>query len=75
MTHGVISVKVQFASHHLQAAAMYAREVHRIEVEHTGEPYGSFFDEIIRYASSVIIMSLAALEANINEHIDGIIRK
>jgi hypothetical protein len=44
---GVLSVKVNFAFHHLQAAATHAREVHRLELQHAGEPRGAFFEEII----------------------------
>jgi hypothetical protein len=69
-TQGILSVKVGFAFHHLQAAATYAREVHRIENEHVGDALGNFFDQIVWQASSAIIMSLAALEGNINEIID-----
>jgi hypothetical protein len=69
---GYSSVKVGFAFHHLQAAAMYALEVHRIENQHAGQPRGDFFNEIIWQASTSIIMSLAALEGNINEIIDDV---
>lgn len=66
-------VRRDLAIHHLQAAATFAVKAHEIEDNNSGAPLGSFFELIIWHASSSIIMSVAALEANANEILKDII--
>lgn len=63
----VLRQRHNFAYQHLAAASRFARACRNVEQENAGQAIGAFFDEIIALASSSVILSAAALEANINE--------
>lgn len=56
-----------FAVQHMIAAARFARLCYKVEDENAGAPFGPFYDEIISYVTATILLSVASLEANINE--------
>jgi hypothetical protein len=56
-----------FVFQHLLSASIFARKVRIIEEENSEKPFGEFFTEIRSYASASIMVSAAAIEANINE--------
>jgi hypothetical protein len=68
-----MSVRVDFARHHLRAAAQAARITYNIEIAGNGKTLGPGFDEIIACVPVAILMAAAALEANSNELIQDII--
>lgn len=59
---------------HLMAAAMLTRSASRLEVElgNRDIPYGPLLDEIRWNVTAAVIMSVAALEANLNELQDDV---
>lgn len=68
MIQAKMTTRVNLAVQHLLAASHFSRKTHQLEREHSGEDLGSFFDEIIWMVNSTIILSVASLEANFNEH-------
>ena len=58
-----------FAVQHLIAAARFSRQCGEIQNAHLGQPLGPFFDEQISCVSATIMLSVASLEANINEYL------
>jgi hypothetical protein len=72
-TTSTMSVRVDFARHHLRAAARAARITYDIEIAGNGNTLGPGFDEIIASVPVAILMAAAALEANSNELIQDII--
>ncbi len=66
-----------FATQHMKNACMFARQAESVENENIGHEFGPFFEKIRTFVSSTVIMSVCALEANINEHLmqgKGILR-
>lgn len=59
--------RVNFAIIHLLTAKHFALCVNKLEATYIGKEYGEFFTEITSYVSSTIVMSVAGLEAYINE--------
>lgn len=64
-----ITVIYNFALQHMKTAIEFAKRAKKVEDDNSGKEYGKFFEEIRAYVSSAIIMSVCALEANINEHL------
>jgi hypothetical protein len=64
---GTAKSHMAFAVHHLMAAARFSRQCHKIEADHQGQTIDYFFNEIITCCSATIILSVASIEANINE--------
>ena len=58
-----------FANQHMKSARMFAKQAESIENTNQGQEFGPFFEEIRTLVSSTVIMSVCALEANINEHL------
>ena len=72
-----LMITFNFASQHMGTAIKFAKQAEKIENENHTEEKSNFFDEMRTYVSSTIIMSVCALEANINEHFlsnDGILK-
>ena len=72
-----ITVIYNFALQHMKAAIEFAKLAKKVECDNASKKCGSFFEEIRTYVSSAIILSVCALEANINEHLvssDGILK-
>lgn len=61
------NVRMNLAYQHLLAAASFARSAQALEAQNLDQPFGEFFSDIIGYVSGSVIMSVAALEAYINE--------
>ena len=61
--------KSAYAIQHLMAAARFSRQCGQVQRENLGKPLGSFYDEQIACVSAVVMLSVASLEANINEHL------
>jgi hypothetical protein len=60
--------KSAFAVQHMMAAARFSRMCGDVEIQHKGEPLGSFFDEQITYVSATVLLATASIESNINEY-------
>ena len=58
-----------FAVQHLMAVALFSRQCGEIQKIHEGRPLGPFYDEQIACVSAVIMLAVASLECNINEHL------
>jgi hypothetical protein len=56
-----------FASQHMKSARIFALQSKTLEEQHYGDEFGAFFEDVRSYVSSTIILSVCALEANINE--------
>ena len=68
---GSVTITYNFAYHHMRSAIEFAKLASSIEGENSGKGYGPFFEELRMYVSSAIILSVCALEANINEQLAG----
>jgi hypothetical protein len=68
-----LSVRADFARHHLRAAAQAARVTYDIEIAGNAKTLGPGFDEIMASVPAAVLMAAAALEANSNELIQDII--
>jgi hypothetical protein len=69
----VLRLKTGFALTHLQVAAQSARLACTIEQENVGQPFGPWFDGMMRTVPVAIVMAGAALEANANELLQDIL--
>lgn len=58
-----------FAVQHLMAAARFSRQCGDIQRANTGKPLGSFYDEQIACVSATVMLAVASIESNINEHL------
>ena len=56
-----------FAAQHFKAAVLFRDHVVRLEVQHHGQEFGAFFEDIRSYATACIMASAASLEVLINE--------
>jgi hypothetical protein len=68
-----LSVRADFAQHHLRAAARAARRTYEIEAAGDAKVLGSGFDEIMTLVPTAISMAGAAIEANSNELIQDVL--
>jgi hypothetical protein len=69
----MVSVRSNWAVHHLRAAVDAARKANQIEQEHPNDDHGPWFDGIMIHVPVAIIMAGAALEASANEIIQDIL--
>ena len=58
-----------FAIQHMMAAARFSRQCGEIQAANAGKPLGPFFDEMIACVSATVMLSVAAMESNINEYL------
>jgi hypothetical protein len=58
---------MNFANCHLMSAVRLAQAMHEIEAEHAGEAWGDFYTTMLSYATGVVMMSVASLEAFVAE--------
>jgi hypothetical protein len=68
-----VSIRTNFAIHHLRAAVQAARNAHSVEQSNLTAGHGAWFDEMIVLVPVSVIMAAAALEANVNEIIQDIL--
>lgn len=68
-----LSVRSNFAIHHMHAAVKAARRAHEVEVANAGAEHGPWFDEMLHAVPVTIIMASAALEALVNEAVQDIL--
>ena len=66
----ILTQRSAMAVQHLLAASRLSRQCREIQDANRGLPLGSFFDDQIACVSSTVMLSVASLEANINEHIE-----
>ena len=59
--------RMNLALHHLFAACRSTARIHELEREHTGEPFGAFWEEILHHALGVATLTAASLESYANE--------
>jgi len=67
-----LRIRRNMAVQFLSGSAYFCRRIAEIEKENAGKPFSNFFDEIIWNFSACIMLSVAALEAYINECADDI---
>ena len=58
-----------FAVQHLMAAVRFSRQCGEIQKENEDKSLGPFYDEQIACVSATIMLAVASLESNINEHL------
>lgn len=68
-TKGQIRQRSGFAVQHLMAAARFSRQCGEVEAANRGKSLGPFYDEQIACVSATVMLSVASLESNINEHL------
>lgn len=61
------SVRTNLALPHLLGAARFARQAYLVEQENVDKPFGVFFDELVQLVMATVTLSVACLEAFINE--------
>ena len=59
-----------FAVRHLIAAARFSRQCGAVQAAHAGKPLGAFYDEQTACVSATIMLAVASMESNINEHFE-----
>ena len=64
---GTATMRINLAIPHLTSAAACSRRTQELEISHSGEPVGPFWDEILAQATAAVLISVAALEAYVNE--------
>lgn len=57
------------ALQHLMAAARFSHQCGQVEADNEGKPFGPFFDELIGCVSASVLLSVASLEANLNQYL------
>ncbi|MCA3312148.1 MAG: hypothetical protein ING24_09645 [Roseomonas sp.] len=62
-----------FARHHMHSAVNAARRAHEIEITHSKEGHGPWYEEMLHTVPVAIIMAAAALEAQVNEAVQDIL--
>lgn len=67
---GTIRIGSAFAVQHLLAAARFSHQCREVEKENEGRDFGNFFNEIIACTSASVLLAVASIESNINEHLD-----
>jgi hypothetical protein len=63
-----LTQRFNFTFQHIEAALLCCEKSYIIEQDNHGKPFGPFFTDLRSYVSLAIISSVAAIEANINEH-------
>lgn len=58
-----------FAVQHLMGAARFSRQCGEIQEQNRGESLGDFYDAQIACLSATVMLCVASLESNINEHL------
>lgn len=66
---GYVRQRSAFAVQHLMAAARFSRQCGEVERVNMGQPLGAFYDEQIACVSATVMLCVASLESNINEHL------
>lgn len=68
--------RTNLALHHLFAACRFSARVGQVEAENVGQPFGSFWEEILQNSLGVATLTVAALESYANEmYFEGAILK
>ncbi len=65
-----IHTRINMAVWHLQSAAKFSRECGLIQQASAGKPYQDSFGNLRRLTCASILMSVAAMESNINEYLE-----
>ena len=68
--------RANLALQHLFAACRFSARVGQVEAENAGQPFGSFWDEILQHSLGVAALTVAALESYANEmYFEGAVLK
>lgn len=59
--------RTNLALHHLFAACRFSARIHDLERENAGQPFGTFWEEILHNALGVATLTAASLESYANE--------
>lgn len=71
-TTAMAKTRMNLALHHLFAACRFAARIRGVERDHTGQPFGAFWGEILHHALGVATLTAASLESYANEmHFEG----
>jgi hypothetical protein len=70
-----VSVRSNFATHHLRAAIRDAHNAYAVEQANDTTNFGPWFDDMMMFVPVAVIMSAAALEANSSEIIQDLVDK
>ncbi len=62
-----LRTRVNLALHHLLAACRNASRIRQLELEHQGEPFGAFWEEVLHCSLSVVSLTVASIESYANE--------
>jgi hypothetical protein len=62
-----LALRMNYSVPHLLSAAMFSRRVGQIEMENAGKSFGPFWDDLLANATACIFLSVAGLEAYVNE--------
>src|SRR5947208_16169748 len=68
-----LSLRSNFAIHHLRAATKAARDAYRVEQDNLDAEFGPWFDDLMLSVPVSIAMAGAALEASANELIQDLL--
>ena len=68
-----VSLRSNFAIHHLRVAIRDALSAHAVELANDATKYGTWFDDMMMNVPVSVVMAAAALEANSNEIIQDIL--
>jgi hypothetical protein len=71
--HATVSVRSNFAIHHLRAAVTAAHSAYKVEQANLNAEHGPWFDEMLVSVPVSVVMAGAALEASANEVIQDIL--
>src|ERR1051326_2906470 len=66
-TAGTASMRVNLAVPHLLSATTCSRKTRELEIEHEGEMFGPFWEEILAQATAAVMIAVAGLESYANE--------
>ncbi|MFZ3209127.1 MAG: hypothetical protein WA140_09880 [Geobacteraceae bacterium] len=62
-----LRTRTNLALHHLFAACRFASQIEQIERENSGQPFGSFWEEILHNSLGVATLTVASMESYANE--------
>src|ERR1019366_8614528 len=71
VAHGVARIRMSFATQHILAARRLALAVHKLEKENRANPSDDVLQDVLAHVPAVIMLSIASLEAYLNEIVDG----
>jgi hypothetical protein len=74
-TATVLSMRANLAGYHLRSALGAAKSAYEIEQAHQNEEFGPWYEQLVVFVPTAVVMAAAALEAKANELIQDILDK